>query len=196
MNAVSVQKIAKALNVLVLIALVCNIAALYLVPTAVCMNRHSLLGGIGEYLTGLLCPGEDDIVAAGIAGSLIVWFQLWFWPDVYAKVLAMFLVVSGCCTAVILWQARQVLKTILAGRPFSMENAVSLNRAAVCCFLIAGAALVRVIFSVYYYRSPLPLASYNALFVPMFAMAGLLCLVMSALFRQAAEIKAENDLTI
>ncbi|MEG1578846.1 MAG: DUF2975 domain-containing protein [Oscillospiraceae bacterium] len=27
-------------------------------------------------------------------------------------------------------------------------------------------------------------------------MGGLLCLVMSALFRQAAELKAENDLTI
>ena len=36
----------------------------------------------------------------------------------------------------------------------------------------------------------------NKLIVPLFAMAGLLCLVMSALFRQAAEIKAENDLTI
>ena len=42
----------------------------------------------------------------------------------------------------------------------------------------------------------LPLVTYNALFVPIFAMAGLLCLVMSALFRQAAEMKSENDLTI
>ena len=80
--------------------------------------------------------------------------------------------------------------------PFAASNAVGLRRAAWACFLIAGAALARVIFSVCYYRSPLPLASYNALFVPMFAMGGLLCLVMSALFRQAAELKAENDLTI
>ena len=47
-----------------------------------------------------------------------------------------------------------------------------------------------------YYASLRPLASYNTLFVPLFAMFGLLCLVMSALFRQAAELKAENDLTI
>ena len=39
-------------------------------------------------------------------------------------------------------------------------------------------------------------ATYNALFVPIFTMFGLLCLVMSALFRQATEMKAENDLTI
>ena len=56
--------------------------------------------------------------------------------------------------------------------------------------------MIRVVFSIFYYRSPMPLATYNALFVPMFAMGGLLCLVMSALFRQAAELKAENDLTI
>ena len=89
-----------------------------------------------------------------------------------------------------------MLRTILRGEPFSPENAVSLRRAAVCSFVIAIAALVRVIFSVCYFHSPQPLLSYNALFVPIFAMAGLLCLVMSALFRQAAEIKAENDLTI
>ena len=53
-----------------------------------------------------------------------------------------------------------------------------------------------MVFSLFYYRSLQPLATYNALFVPIFAMFGLLCLVMSALFRQAAELKAENDLTI
>ena len=89
-----------------------------------------------------------------------------------------------------------MLRTILRGAPFSAENAVSLRRAAVCSFVVSGAALARLVFSVWYFRSPQPLLSYNALFVPIFAMAGLLCLVMSALFRQAAEMKAENDLTI
>ncbi len=48
----------------------------------------------------------------------------------------------------------------------------------------------------FYYGSVAPLLTYNALFVPIFILGGLLCLVMSALFRQAAELKAENDLTI
>lgn len=194
MKNVPVQKIARVLNVLVLVALICNLVILYLVPAAVLMDQHNLLGGVMEYLSSIFHPGEDDIVAAGLAASFLSWF--WFWQDAYTMVLTLFLVVSGCCTAVILRQARHVLKTILRGEPFSLENAVNLRRAAVCCFLIAGAALARVVFSVCYYRSPLPLATYNALFVPMFAMGGLLCLVMSALFRQAAEMKAENDLTI
>ena len=82
------------------------------------------------------------------------------------------------------------------GTPFSLENAAALHRAAVASFIIAVAALVRVIFSVCFFHSPLPILTYNALFVPIFSMFGLLCLVMSALFRQAAEMKAEQDLTI
>ena len=194
MKTISAQKIAKILNVLVLIALVCNVIALYLVPTAVFIGREGLLDGIQAYFAGVFFPGEDDIVMAAIAGSVIVWGLVWF--NAYQAALTLFLLVSGCCTAVILWQARRVLKTVLRGEPFSTENAVSLNRAALGCFVIAAAALARVIFSVCYYQSPRPLASYNALFVPMFAMGGLLCCVCSALFRQAAEMKAENDLTI
>ena len=38
--------------------------------------------------------------------------------------------------------------------------------------------------------------TYNTLFIPIFLMGGLLFLVMSALFRQAAELKEDQDLTI
>ncbi len=194
MNVTSVQKIARVLHVLVLIALVCNVVILYLVPAAVLSGGPSLLEGVGEYLGGILHPGEDDIVTAGIAASFLSWF--WCWQDPETLALTLFLVVSGVCTAVILWQSKRVLETILRGEPFSMENAVSLRRAAVCAFLIALAALARVVFGLLFYRSLAPLLTYNALFVPIFAMFGLLCLIMSALFRQAAELKAENDLTI
>ncbi len=194
MNVTSVQKIARVLHVLVLIALVCNVVILYLVPAAVLSGGPSLLEGVGEYLGGILHPGEDDIVTAGIAASFLSWF--WCWQDPETLALTLFLVVSGVCTAVILWQGKRVLETILRGEPFSMENAVSLRRAAVCAFLIALAALARVVFGLLFYRSLAPLLTYNALFVPIFAMFGLLCLIMSALFRQAAELKAENDLTI
>ena len=61
---------------------------------------------------------------------------------------------------------------------------------------ISGAALLRTVWGLFYYQSVGPLLTYNALFVPVFLVAGLGCMVMSALFRQAAEMKAENDLTI
>ena len=194
MESSHVQKIARILNILVMVALVCNIILLFFVPVAVLSGKPGLLQGLGEYFGGILHPNGDDIVAAGVAASFLSW--LTFWQNTETAALTLFLVVSGICTAVILWQGRRVLRTILRGAPFSPENAVSLRRAACCSFIISLAALVRVIFSVYHFRSLQPLLSYNALFVPIFAMAGLLCLVMSALFRQAAEMKAENDLTI
>ncbi|MCI8397894.1 MAG: DUF2975 domain-containing protein [Oscillibacter sp.] len=194
---VPVQKIAGILNLLLGIALVCNVIILYLVPTAVFLGGgDGLLGGVRTYFATILFPGEDDIVMAGIFGTALMWFWCWAEFDAYQIVLMLFLVFSGFQTLCILRQARRVVGTILAGNPFSAENGDSLYRAARNCFLIAAAALVRVVFNVAYYRSAQPLASYNALFVPIFAMAGLLCLVMSALFRQAAEMKAENDLTI
>ncbi len=198
MEASHVRKIARVLNVLVQIALICNIVILYLVPVAVVSldlsEGSGLLAGVAAYLGDFLHPGEDDILAAGAAASFLAWF--WCWKSSRTLVLTLFLVVSGICTAIILWQGRRVLRTILRGEPFSLENAISLRRAAVCSFVIAVAALARVICNMCLFHSAMPLLSYNALFVPIFAMAGLLCLVMSALFRQAAEIKAENDLTI
>lgn len=92
----------------------------------------------------------------GLQGATAAWTHGWIWFSGHEWALTLFLVFAGANTAVILWQARRVLKTVLAGTPFASENAVSLRRAAVCCFLIAAAALARVIFSVCCYRSPYP----------------------------------------
>ena len=135
-------------------------------------------------------PAVPWVVWRGYAESGLAWVNGYHLP------LVVFLMFCGCCTAVVLWQGRRVLDTILRGEPFSPDNAVSLRRAAVCAFCISGAALARLAWGFWFYRSVRPLLTYNALFVPVFAMAGLLCLVMSALFRRAAELKAENDLTI
>lgn len=196
MGKIPVQKIARVLYVLVLAALACNVIALLEVPFFV-WSGNRIPDVMRVYTDDTLLVGEDHMVLAFLMGGVVSWKEGWWgFFDIYQTVLTCFLLFSGCCTAAILWQARRVLKTVLRGEPFARSNAVSLRRAAWACFLIAGAALARVAFSVCYYRSPRPLATYNALFVPMFAMGGLLCLVMSALFRQAAELKAENDLTI
>lgn len=192
MRLTAVQKAAKALNVLILFALACNVVLLYLVPTAVMFSQGGFLEGARGYLSGLLHPDEDDIVMAGVAGSVLAWF--WFWGDAETLVPVLSLLLSGGCTAVILWQARRVLGAILRGKPFSLENAAALRRAAWCCFLVSAGALVYVVWGIFVRTFQLSLAA--ALFVPVFFAGGLLCLVMSALFRQAAELKAENDLTI
>ena len=117
------------------------------------------------------------------------------WKSSETAVLALFLLLAGICGAVILVQGIRLLASVADGTPFSPKNAVYLQRAAAGCFVIAarrpGADRLH----------PLPdgaaaLLSYTALFIPLFTMAGLLCLVMAGLFHRAAEMKAENDLTI
>ena len=191
----AVQKLAKVLKSLVIIAFVCNIVVLYLVPVAVMSDGEGLLAGCQSYIDGLLFPREGDVVGEGIIASLFAWVGVWVQGE-YAGVLAGFLVLCGCCTAIILWQARRVLDTILNGETFSLKNAANMKRAGICCLIISVAAFVRLIWGFFYYKSIAPLLTYNALFVPVFAMGFLLCMVMSALFRQAAELKEENDLTI
>lgn len=184
MERTSVQKLARMLRMMILIVFACNLIALPIAPSLVYWyaNQWEL-----DYRLDI----GNSILSLWLHGLLRVWKD-----SGYTFMLALFLVVCGSCTAVILWQGKRVLDTILRGEPFSLDNAANLRRAAVCCFLISGMALVRLVWGLLDYLDLDPLFSYNALFVPIFLMGGLLFLVMSALFRQAAELKAENDLTI
>ena len=189
MEKTGVQKLAGVLKVLVTITIGCNLLALFLVPGLAMMKGFDPLLGLTPYETALELPARVWMV--------FVMSWVWVWRSgAYDVVLTLFLLFCGCCTAVILWQARRVLDTVLTGDTFTFGNAANMKRAAICCFLISAAALGRTVWGLCFYRSLMPLLTYNALFVPVFLMAGLLCMVMSALFRQAAELKAENDLTI
>ena len=196
MERTSVQKLARVLRVMVMITFVCNIIVLFFVPTLAGMLAENRWDG--QTMERLL-TGENTefwLKFSVFSWSPVAWMFALAGEDFYWPVLTLFLLSCGTCTAIILWQGKRVLDTILKGDPFVLDNAKSLKRAAVCCFVISGAALVRVIWGLAYYQSIAPLLTYNALFVPIFLMGGLLFMVMSALFRQAAGIKAENDLTI
>ena len=114
-------------------------------------------------------------------------------PD--RAVLALFLLLTGVCGGVILVQGIRILSSVSDGTPFLPQNAVYLRRAARPCFLITAGAAGRTLFTLCR-EGVSALLSYTALFVPVSIMFGLLFLVMSALFHRAAELKAENDLTI
>ena len=196
MEQTSVQRLARVLRVMVIVVFVCNIIVLLFVPTLAGMLAENRWDGqtMERLLTG-------ESVGFWLSFTIhswnpVIWMLALTADDLYWPVLSLFLLSCGTCTAIILWQGKRVLDTILKGDPFVLDNAKSLKRAAVCCFVISGAALARLIWGFAYYQSIAPLLTYNALFVPIFLMGGLLFMVMSALFRQAAELKEENDLTI
>ena len=192
----SIQKLSKVLKILVTITFVCNLLALLVVPIAACDwydgsydGKASFFDNI-QHLKRIFEYDLDD----GLGNLFAIYFGIWHVP--YYGTINVFLWACGICTAIILWQARKVLETIISNHPFSLINAVCMKRAGICCLIISAAALVRLVWGFFFYKSIAPLLTYNALFVPIFAMGFLLFMVMSALFRQAAELKEENDLTI
>ena len=194
MEKTEVQRLARVLRWLVIAVFVCNLLVMPLVPGLVVQ----LVGGGAERMLAAIRT------MAGLEGSVAqadVWYFLLlalngFWREQMVCVVTLAYWLCGICSAVILWQAKKVLDTILRGNPFQMANARALKRAAICCWIISGAALVRLLWWFWHDGTLAPLFTYTALFVPGFFMAGLLFLVMSALFRQASELQEDQDLTI
>lgn len=201
MEKTGVSALARVLRVVVLIAFVCNLLVLPLVPGLAALVADGGPQMVARALGAALeVPGYEGMGL--ISPEMFFLASLWaVWAgaaggEALPALLTLFYWLCGGCTAVILWQAKRVLDTILRGSPFQMVNARALKRAAVCCWVIAGAALVRLVLWLWRAGNLAPLFTYTALFVPGFFTAGLLFLVMSALFRQAAELQEDRDLTI
>lgn len=196
MEQTNVQKLAKVLNVLVTITFAANILALILIPGLLAHDPYNLIDGARDFLDSVVYAGEDGIVFAGVFAVVFGWIFVWMDPVTFQLGGSLFLLFCGLCSACMLRQAHWILNTIQEGNPFQMRNAKSMNRAALCCWGISGAALIRFLWEMFTLKNMAPLFTYNALAIPVFFMGGLLFLVMSALFRQAAELQEDQDLTI
>ena len=190
------RQLAAVLSILLTVLLVLNILVLPFIPGLVVMGRASSRP-LSEQLSSLFFTQPEDsffyMSPAFFFGLALV--GVWG-EDPATVVLTVFLLACALRSAVILRQGLRVLRTVRAGQPFQHANARSLRITANCCFLVCCMALVRCIWSCMYFHSLSPLFTYNALFIPVFLMAGLLCLVMASLFGQAAVLREENDLTI
>ncbi len=98
-----------------------------------------------------------------------------------------FLYITGVVCLGLVNEIRKIFKTLNRRNPFMLDNVKSLNRVGVACFIIAVAYLVKIFF----YNSVL-----TAIITMVFIIAGLFSVVLAEVFRQAIEVKEENDLTI
>ncbi len=181
------KRLSDVLSVCVILLIILNLVVLPFLPGLV------LLGRGGQPLSALLFYSDESLLSPAYFFALAV---VGVWSEPAQAVLTLFLLVCAVCSVIILWQGLMVLQTVRAGRPFQRSNARSMRRASRCCFVICAMAAVRCVWACLYYRTPAPLFTYNALFIPVFLMAGLLCLIIAALFGQAAALREENDLTI
>ena len=99
----------RTLYIALTVCLVLSLAAAFLTPAAVMTDRGSVFGGMGAYLRGIFAPGADDIVAAGVAASLISWVWVWLDAQNILPALTMLAVLLG--TAALLQLARRHLRT-------------------------------------------------------------------------------------
>ena len=171
----AVQKIADVLIFLCGFLIFCDILLLPLTPALAYFRFQNPASMRFDHLLAVFAYDFDD----GVGNLLeIILKESWKSPE----------------TAVLV-QGIRLLASVADGTPFSPKNAVYLQRAAAGCFVIAAGALGRTAFTLCR-DGAAALLSYTALFIPLFTMAGLLCLVMAGLFPRAAEMKAENALTI
>lgn len=195
MEQTHMEKLVRVLRTLVIAVLLCNLFALLLVPGLAALSAD---GGIEQVARAVLAalnkPGYEGQGGVSLPLFLVLaWAGVW--SDVYTALMTVFLWICGISTAVILWQAKRVLDGMRRAEIFCMTNSVCLRRAAICCFVISGVSLLWAVCRGVL-GGILELFSLSTLFFPVFFLAALLFLIMSALFRQASELKADNDLTI
>ena len=183
MKAATAEKLAKVLKWIVTAAFILLLALLFYVP----------------FLTGIraMLAWTYAIKTKYSFGAVLgAWNVLFDASDAWRTVLTWFILICGACAAVILWQARRVLKNLSAGKLFVRENVTAVVRAGVFCFIIAAASLIRLVINLVITKSLAPIVSYTTFFIPVFVIAGLILLVAAALFARAAELKEDNDLVI
>lgn len=95
--------------------------------------------------------------------------------------------VSGGFALFIIWDLRNMFRTVVKADPFVRENVRSLKRMGNCAFIIALFMLMKLVFVI----TPATLV-----LIVVFLVAGLFSLVLSQVFDQAVTYKQENDLTI
>ena len=116
MEQTSVQKLARVLRVLVLITFVCNLIVLLLVPALAGLMAENRWDGqaLQRILEG--GPYQNFFLQFILYGwHPVIWMLALTSGDFYWPVLTLFLWACGTCTAVILWQGKRVLDTILKG---------------------------------------------------------------------------------
>lgn len=95
--------------------------------------------------------------------------------------------IAGVFALIILWNLRNMIKTVISEDPFIRENVNSLKRMGICSFMIAFIMAVRLVFVI---------TAAALVLVLVFLIAGLFSLVLSFVFDKAVTYKQENDLTI
>lgn len=145
-------------------------------------------------LSGLVKRILDFVFLGGLGILITLPYGLkWYMNTLYQTssenyyFLLGFLYITGIVCLGLVNEIRKIFKTLNRRNPFMMDNVKSFKRVGWACFIIAAAYILKIFF----YNSVL-----TAIITMVFIIAGLFAIVLAEVFRQAIEVKEENDLTI
>lgn len=144
-----------------------------LIKSTKCMLDCMFYAGI------LICAGVPFLFR--FAGKHYSIFDKYYLP------FCVIFMIAGIFALIIIWDLRNMFRTVIKGDPFVRENVTSLKRMGLCAFTITVLMAMRLFFVI----TPAALV-----LVLVFLIAGLFSLVLSQVFDQAVTYKQENDLTI
>ena len=105
----------------------------------------------------------------------------------YLVAFSVIIFLSGMCCSYILFNLKQMYKSLLVGNPFVDDNVNHLRKIAVSCFLIAIMYVIKCFFM---------LTFATIVIAAVFVVGCMFCLTLKDLFKQAINYKTENELTI
>lgn len=107
--------------------------------------------------------------------------------DNYYWFLLVFLWVSGLLYMGIVYELRKMFKSLNQREPFRRENVASLKKIAVLALWVSAIYAIKIVFYISLLTIVIGMAALSV---------GLFALIIGEVFRQAVEVKEENDLTI
>ena len=142
MEHASVQKTAKVLRVLVLVVFVLNLLCLLLTPGATAYVADGGSDRLFRALQGEVerWMGQGEHFPMGII-FVVSWWAVWSRAE--TAVLTVFFWLCGVCNCCDPLAGKKSAGHHPPGQPLPAGNARALKRAAVCCWIISGASLVR-----------------------------------------------------
>jgi hypothetical protein len=150
------------------------------------MYKNSFVHYLAKYMVDIMFYG--GILCCILVPFLIKQAGAYFgYGEGLILPLTISLVVSGIAAVYIMFNLKSMFTTLLGGNPFVWSNVNCFRKMAVASFIIA---LIYIVKCFYWFTLT------TAVIVIAFVIAGLFCLTLKDIFKQAVYYKEENDYTV
>ncbi len=151
------------------------------------MYKKSLTHYLAKIVIDLLMWISAFCTVAIPFTSKLIFNMIGYLDKSYVVLFTIILFISGALCTYILFNLRQMYKSLLVGNPFTDKNVSHFRKMAVTCAIISAMYLAKCVFMFTYATIVIAI---------IFAVGCLFCLTLKDLFKQAINYKTENELTI